>query len=443
MTAGALESSKSRGLASILALLAAIIAGLLPLLVFEIYQLPWWMVLAGVVLAYALTTLGLIRYSALVFLVFALSSLVRVEPAPTDVLFAFTLILGFLLGHLTLSRVLSDSSTLAALYLFAAANVLSLVNAASLGYGLRYFGLTVYMFALFYFMPLYINSKSRMRVVVVGYIVAVVIACGLGVMGLLKLGPFADVLMYGGRRVMGFFKDPNVFAPFLIPAALWMLDEILESKLLRWPWWLKALISGLSVIFVFFSFSRGAWIQLGVSVMVYALFWLRRADLQKMGRLVLLALGVSGLLAALVWSGGWGSFFMQRLNLQAYDIQRFDKQLLALFTGAENPLGIGPGQSEDFLDYATHSTYLRVWIETGWLGLLSFLFFLGVLLRRMLERAFAGQSVFGISGRLLAAVSIGVLINGFFIDTLHWRHFWWWLGLIAVHENGDNESVKV
>jgi O-antigen ligase len=122
----------------------------------------------------------------------------------------------------------------------------------------------------------------------------------------------------------------------------------------------------------------------------------------------------------------------QCFGLQAYDHRRFDSQRTALAIAMNEPLGIGPGQAETVLVTASigrlrvrapHSVYVRTLLEHGWIGLVGLVGFLSAALVRAWRVARSG-GLHARDGSLVAAALIGALVNGFFIDTLHWRHLW-------------------
>ena len=121
--------------------------------------------------------------------------------------------------------------------------------------------------------------------------------------------------------------------------------------------------------------------------------------------------------------------FAGRMGLQGYDQHRFANQMDALVFGLNHPLGIGPGQSEQHLDFSTHSLYARLFIETGAVGTLAFLAFVAM----SLERAYwcskrVKGDLKGVYVLIFVALT-GLIFNSFFVDTLHWRHFWLLLAL--------------
>ena len=112
-------------------------------------------------------------------------------------------------------------------------------------------------------------------------------------------------------------------------------------------------------------------------------------------------------------------------GLQDYDRVRFATQELALKTSLERPFGIGPGQVEVLFEISTHSMYLRILSENGYLGLAGFLAFVGVTLARSVRTTFEKPGSFRSDLSLVvSACIVGHLVNSFVIDTVHWRHIW-------------------
>jgi len=119
-----------------------------------------------------------------------------------------------------------------------------------------------------------------------------------------------------------------------------------------------------------------------------------------------------------------------RADIQDYDAGRFANYYAALWLGLGNPLGVGPGQSFLYLDYATHNLFLRLLSENGVIGLISLTAFLLLTLVRSVTLSQRGTNRFQRSMfALVAATLCGSLLNSLAIDTLHWRHLWLLLAL--------------
>ena len=133
-------------------------------------------------------------------------------------------------------------------------------------------------------------------------------------------------------------------------------------------------------------------------------------------------------------------YFVDRLSFQEYDNNRFGVQGEVMSTAAVTPLGIGPGQwNKSRYPQAVHNTYLRVWVENGFVGLVGYLTFLG----GWFMITWSGLKRRGpYAPYYIAAASVvaGVLVESMVIDTLHWRHFFLFLalpvGLTAYEQDG-------
>ena len=240
---------------------------------------------------------------------------------------------------------------------------------------------------------------------------------------------------------MAFFKDPNVFGAFLVPAFLlcaFSWQSLSSSRIFFSVRWLFLVILLVSIIL---TGSRGGWLNLLVAL--GALGWVRwhaagrSSRLQRRTPMPIVALAaVGGLAYALVTLVGYDEFLADRFEEKIYDQDRFLAQSLALEESMANPFGIGPGQSETYegsaslfrMPHSPHSLYVRVIVESGWGGAASFLAFLLVTVRQAWSTAVADWRYASISAVIFASI-VGILANSFFIDTLHWRHFWMLLGM--------------
>jgi O-antigen ligase len=124
-----------------------------------------------------------------------------------------------------------------------------------------------------------------------------------------------------------------------------------------------------------------------------------------------------------------GQMFAQRATfVQQYDVAvngRFAAQSGAVEIVGTNPVGVGPGMANDFLDgVAPHNVYLHVGVEAGWLGAISFLAFALLSLWRGLSGSRRADSPTRLYLQIALAATVGVLVQSLFIDSTHWRHLW-------------------
>lgn len=383
---------------------------------------PLGLSLVGGVAMLAVLALAIVRYHAAVALAFALLGVVLVEPAPSDGVFVVLMGIAFVARRFRLSAV--PFPVVAALGVLAAFNLLSAVQVADPQRAASYFLISVFVAAMALWLAGYVTTRGRARLLVRGYLVAAVSSAVVGVLALLAPLPGAEVLAQGGRA-QALFQDPNVFGPFLIPALLIVIEEILQPRLLSARLPTKAVIAAILVLGVLFSYSRGAWLNLAVAVLVMGVvFSLRPGGARRALGLLAIAGMAAVVLAGTVVLTGSGDFLAQRAQPQAYDQQRFSGQRAGLEPALQYPFGAGPGQFESIARISAHSTYARVLGEQGFPGLIALLALFGFTLAAALRNAIVGRGTFGIGSVALLGAWCGLLANSFVVDTLHWRHLW-------------------
>lgn len=355
----------------------------------------------------------------------ACSSIVLIEPSPHDILFVFCLTTALLFSYLKFVEHLLLPSML--LGLFILSNLFSLFFiSGNILEAIRFLFITLYLIlAWFFFVGLLERSRQALDVIFSGYIVAAFIAVLVGILAFTNIIPGSELFLYFGR-VAGTFKDANVYGPFLVPAVLYGLWKFESKKGFVCVTWL--LVTVFLTIGVLLSFSRAAWGNYLISlVLFYILSPLSGWKSRSIKILFLLLLVTISILIILSFSQV-DDIFVQRLGLKNYDNDRFGTQIASLMIALENPWGIGPFQTEQHLNYSTHSLYIRVLTEYGVVGFLSFLWFILLTMARSMIQNYAPSNNYPYT-TIAAASLVGVLFNSFFIDTLHWRHFWMLLAL--------------
>jgi hypothetical protein len=387
----------------------------------------------GFVVAVAVGLLGtlalaLARFDLAVFLGFALLGAVRVEPAPTDVVLGVAIALAAVTGRFRLER--APRAAVSLVVAFVALNLLASVNVIEPGRAVAFSAITLYLCVFALWLPSYAESERHTRILVRGYLLAAIISAALALAALQLSIPGRD-LFVSGPRGMALFKDPNVFGPFLIPAALLLIEELVTPRLLRARTLTKFALLLLLGAGVVFSFSRAAWLNLAVSVsaLLFVLL-LRRGGSARALRLVVL-LAVAGAAVAGVAAVTQSTQYLhQRAGLQSYDVERFHAQRVGLHLAETYPIGIGPGQFETLPVISAHSTYVRALAEEGLVGFAVLMALFLATLGWAAGNVLRGGATSGIGSATLLAAWCGLLVNGFFIDTIHWRHLWLVAGLI-------------
>jgi O-antigen ligase len=187
---------------------------------------------------------------------------------------------------------------------------------------------------------------------------------------------------------------------------------------------------------ILIGFSRGAWLNLGVSFMVAIVlqFYTERRLAQSVRSFVQAGILLGTASLVVIWAKSAdtiGEMFQARAKLvQYYDTDRIAYQAEILENALVNPIGIGPGQSHDFhAGYAPHNLFLHVLIESGWVGAVAFYAFLAMTLWRGLNFCMQPTVIQNIY-IIVFACTVGTLMQSLFIDSTHWRHMFLLFGML-------------
>jgi O-antigen ligase len=398
-------------------------------IVLAVEPAPGAMALAGALGVWAVLGLALVSREAAIALAFLLFGVVRVEPAPADAVLAVLAALAIASGQVDLRRV--PRAVVLLLGALIVLNVLSLSGAEELAPSLRFLAITLYLVVLAVWLASHLRTRARMRVVIRAYVTGAVATSALAIAALFVAYPGHDLL--GSDRAQGFFKDPNVFAPFLIPAALIAFEETLRPRLLgvRRPG--AAALFAVLVLGIVFAYSRAAWLNLVVALAAMLLVMSLRAGAARVAVTALAAVAVVAVFAgAVVAVTGSGDFLQERARVQAYDSERFSAQATGVEIGLGHVFGIGPGAFDRVQSVSAHSLYVRVLAEQGVLGLATLVALLAATLVLAIRNALDGRDAHGVGAAVLLGAWCGLLANSAFVDTLHWRHLWLVAALIWV-----------
>ncbi|CAN7552898.1 O-antigen ligase family protein [Rhizobium sp. LjRoot30] len=400
-----------------------------------------------VVLRPQLATLRLLGSALTAFGVF-LSGFVISEPAPYELVMVVLVAISFLCG-LKISR--SVAPLLALLLLFNVGGIFSLTVMSDLNDGPMYLAVSLFLALTSVFYAAAIEENpSRLRLLFKAWVAAAVITSALGILGYFQAVPGFEVFtLYD--RAKGAFQDPNVFGPFLIAPALYLMHGLLNDKISRSP--LK--VAGLLVIAlgVFLSFSRAAWalFLFSACALVFIMLLKERTGAFRLKILVLSLAAVLILVAALIGalqSEKVSNLFSSRAQLeQDYDaghLGRFDRHRIGFLMSMEAPLGIGPMVFSQIFPEDEHNIWLKSLTTYGWLGFVTYvsmmIWTLSMGFRNMLRNR-PWQPYLMIAW----IVIVGHVVIGNVIDTDHWRHFYLLLGIIwgcGALENRHQKTVR-
>jgi O-antigen ligase len=381
------------------------------------------LIVGGGIALLGVLALAITRFDSAVFLGFLLMSIVWVQPGPPDIVFAVVFAVAVASGRMRLRRLPMSVGILVAGFVFL--NILSATFVIDPPAAERYFGITLYLAIFSIWLAGYVDSVQRARRVLVGLLVTGVLTGAAACLALYVPGvPLANRLT-GAQRAQGLFHDPNIFGPFMALLALFVLEELIQPRLLgihRFWKFAMLVVLGSGVLF---SFSRAAWLNAAVGVFaMLVVFALRHGGGQRAMTILVTLLAALAALAVFVSVSGSATFLSDRARLQSYDTSRFSAQETGLRLVATYPFGVGPGQFESYVTISAHSAYVRALAEQGVLGLATILALIVATLVFAGRNAVIGRDTYGIGSAALLGAWCGLVANSAFVDTLHWRHLW-------------------
>lgn len=394
-------------------------------------------VAAGVALVTVLAV-ALASYDAVALLGTVLLGVVFFEPAPPDAVFLVGMAVAAVTGRFALRRVPLSIGLL--LGTFLVLNLLAAIYAVDAVRAARFFLITLYLAIFSVWLTGYVDSPKRARLLVRGILFAALTS---SVIGSVAVFTHTGFLLKAGRA-KALFKDSNVLAPFLVFAALIVIDELIEPRLLRARRSTKIAIFLVLSIGILLAYSRAAWLNVVVGMFTLLLVYvLRRGGGGGATRLLAVILTALAVAVGTIAVTNSYAFLRERAHAhQSYDTQRFAGQAAGIRLAGAYPLGIGPGQFEKTVGIAAHSTYVRALAEEGILGLVVVLALMGVTLLMAGQNVILGSNTYGIGSAPLLATWCGILVNSAFVDTVHWRHFWVVAALIWISAMRRPESIE-
>ena len=371
-------------------------------------------------------------FTTVLFITVLASCIAFIEPSPHDALVGVLAIVALAAG-IRFHRILLIPFVL--LIVWNVFGLFSLLNVPGREKTEQYAATSVYLAiaALLFALIFADDTMKRMATMRKAYVLAAIIAALCGTAGYFHLFPGSDMFtLYD--RAMGPFKDPNVYGPFLILPALMLLERMLTHRID----FASLIATGIIMFGLLLSFSRGAWFNFAVGLLiVIALSFLTAPTARVRTRIVTMSvLGFAVLAVLLVFlltATSLGSMFSTRAQLiQSYDVGtggRFVLQELAIGSVLEFPNGMGPFEFARVFGLQQHNVYLQAFLVYGWGG--GFAYVLLVLTTLWIGFANALKRT-PWQGYAIAAIGtfLGVVLEGFIIDTDHWRSFFLQLGVI-------------
>jgi hypothetical protein len=368
----------------------------------------------------------------ILFITVLASSVTFIEPSPHDVLVG-VLAIAALSAGVRLARALVVPLLLLLIWNFA--GMLALMHVPGEEKTIQYTATSVYLAitGLLFACLFAQNTMARLNAMRIAYVATAIIATFVGAAGYFDLFGTGHLFAPLGRA-LGAFKDPNVFGPFLIWPALFLLYRMI-GRGVRFG---DVLLAGILLFGLLLSFSRGAWFHFAVSCVVMVALAFVTAPNARL-RLRVLAVSASGIvvlslvfLFLLSFDAIQGMFEERARLIQSYDVGqggRFLLQELALTAVLNFPYGMGPFEFARVHGLQQHNMYLQAFLVYGWLGAMAYLLLLLSTLVVGLRNALV---ITPWQPYLITAVATfaGEMAEGVVIDTDHWRHFYLLLGMI-------------
>jgi O-antigen ligase/polysaccharide polymerase Wzy-like membrane protein len=370
---------------------------------------------------------------ALVWLVGASVAIVFIEPSPYEIATLLATLFFFATGlrmRLVFMPLLLLLFLLNVGYSIAAVPVMDRPGVANWIATSWYMAVTVVFFA----MALSEDTQARLDMLRRGLIVGAVVASLAGIAGYLNLVPGGYDLLTLYGRARGTYKDPNVYAAFLVLPALLVLQSVVSDRLGKS--FRSSIAFAIMALAILLAFSRAAWGGLVITAaFMLALMVLTSSSHKQRSRIIIMALVASILAAVLVAVllsfDSIAQMFNQRASFdQSYDegrFGRFGRHILGAEMALDLPFGIGPLQFNRFFPEDTHNSYLNAFMSGGWLSGVCYpaLVFTTVIVgfRYVFVRVPWQKTYLAIFAAFLGTVG-----ESFIIDTDHWRHFWLMLG---------------
>jgi hypothetical protein len=278
------------------------------------------------------------------------------------------------------------------------------------------------------------DTTARLDMLRRGLVAGGVIASLAGIAGYFHLIPGAHDVLTLYDRARGTFKDPNVFAAFLILPALFALQSVVSDRFGKA--FRNTIALGIIAFAILLAFSRAAWggLILTSAFMLILMIMTSRSPAQR-SRIILIAVATviiaAVLLAVLLSFSSIEDLFKQRASFdQSYDegrFGRFGRHILGAQMALGVPFGIGPLQFHNYFPEDTHNSYLNAFMSGGWLSGVCYpaLVFTTVItgFRNLFTRVPWQRTYIVIFSAFLGTVG-----EAFIIDTDHWRHFWLMMG---------------
>jgi O-Antigen ligase len=372
----------------------------------------------------------------LVALIFISSFYVKIDPAPCDIIFVIALVVCTFNG-LNLTRSIMPLFLFILIYNFAGLTSYIFIPFDALDSKAYLLGLAETSVSGV-FLAAYVAADPvvRYQQIIKAYWIGATIGAVIGLCSYFKIEPFLSIFPNYDSRAVGAYKDPNVYSTWLVLPVVTMLQGFILGTLKLRPLSLLSFVAMFAALFL--AFSRGAWIDavLGSLIMITLTFLLSPSNKLRgrIGFSAAIGVAILGLgLAILLSIPEIQHLFLDRFTLlKSYDsgeTGRFGNQLNAIPMLQQRPLGFGPYQYAEIFGLAPHNTFLNSFASAGWVGGVAYI---TLTLSNLIVgfKTLTIRSPFQPYAIVVTSCLIVITFQGIQIDTEHWRHYYWMIGLI-------------
>lgn len=363
-------------------------------------------------------------------------NLVGVDPG--DVLIPGLLFIGLLLGHLNIHSLRFPSLLTSFFAAFVFFYVVSIVINEFIPLFVMHLISNV---AFLCFLKLYVDSEKRMRQVLLSFLAGAGATSILAVAAILGLWTPGEMFfeLVGNLRYMALISDPNILAVLTVPLALWLLDELLDPKLLTASRWIPSVLLVLGLVQIGLTQSRSGWLNLLVCLCCYISWDVFKKRIEKailVGSIIIVILSTS---VGLLLSFGVGDTLLDRLDsLMVRASQEEEDRFSLVYTrnaidlAFDHPFGVGAGLTGQRLEQVSihgsfigaHNSYIQILSENGWGTFLAFVAILTSIGLALVTKMKGVEARFGLSYQFLTCALLGLAVNAMFQDLIEWQVAW-------------------
>ncbi|MEM4260735.1 MAG: O-antigen ligase family protein [Candidatus Woesearchaeota archaeon] len=297
-------------------------------------------------------------------------------------------------------------------------------------YSFKHFLITLYLIGFYFLVSYLADSYEKIHKIFNFYYIPVLITSVTMIFGFVIIYYFPSNfdflrnLIVLGNRPKGFFKDPNVAGPFIIPVIVYSILKILNIK--QKHLLILIFFLSISIVGVFLSFSRGAIITMTISIILSIIFSINRRNIIKISIFTIFIL--SFILIFIHYTPY--SAQSSRIYNKDYGVEsRIKKLNIGLQFIKENPL-LGVGMIGIEKNEEPHDSYFLILKRTGIIGAICFWSAIFYLLIKLMISSFKISNINNKIIPLTLTISLfSIMISGVAVSFLHWRHFWLISGL--------------